>query len=80
MSAGDEIVTELKRMVAQDILIHIRMESLSQREAAEIAGITQPRMSNLCSLYLSKFSLDFLVKVYVDLTGRSYMILPVEGR
>ena len=70
MSAGDDTVSYMKRRVAEAIIQFIRANSLTQCEAA-----------NLCNMQLHKFSLDFLIKVDVDLTGRPYSLLaPYHSR
>lgn len=45
------------------IIGKIKDQKLTQRAAAEQAGVTAPRMSDLCAGRIDKFSLDALVNI-----------------
>jgi predicted XRE-type DNA-binding protein len=42
---------------------HIKREELTQSQAAELLGVTQPRISNLMRGKINAFGLDMLVKM-----------------
>jgi predicted XRE-type DNA-binding protein len=42
---------------------HIKREGLTQAQAAEVLGVTQPRISNLIHGKIDLFGLDVLVKM-----------------
>lgn len=46
---------------------HIRRHGWTQRQAAEVCGLTAPRMSDLMNGRIAKFSLDALVKIAASL-------------
>jgi predicted XRE-type DNA-binding protein len=51
----------LKRSgIMNSIVDKIKSRGLTQAEAAEIMGVTQPRVSNLLTGRISKFSFDML--------------------
>ena len=51
----------LKRSKIMNCIVDkIKSRGLTQVEAAEIMGVTQPRVSNLLTGRISKFSLDML--------------------
>lgn len=51
----------LKRSDLMDSIVNkIKSKGLTQAKAAEIMGVTQPRVSNLLTGRISKFSLDML--------------------
>lgn len=43
------------------IRAHVRERGLSQSEAAEVVGCSQPRVSDLMTGKIDKFTIDFLV-------------------
>lgn len=66
----DPVVAELKNIKSKllMLIIHkVRSQELSQSQVSEIAGITQPRVSNLMKGYLHKFSIDMLISVALKL-------------
>jgi len=53
---------------------HIDKSGLSQAEAAEVFGVTQPRISNLMQSRINLFSIDALV----EMTGRAGIKLDIS--
>jgi predicted XRE-type DNA-binding protein len=60
---ADSAAIRLRRELMAVITTEIRTRGWTQARAAEVARITAPRMSNLTSGKLEKFSLDALVDV-----------------
>jgi len=58
---------KLRSMVMSDVNNWIRIENLTQVQAAVIIGCDQPRISELKNGRLSKFSLDWLTKAMIKL-------------
>ncbi len=50
----------LKSDLMDSIVDEIKSKELTQVEAAELMGVTQPRVSNLCTGRISRFSFDLL--------------------
>ena len=50
----------LKSSLVNLILDVIRSNGLTQKDAAKIMGVTQPRVSDLCTGRISKLSFDIL--------------------
>lgn len=66
----DPVVAELKNIKSKLLMLiiqQVRTQDLSQSQVSEIAGITQPRVSNLMKGYLHKFSVDMLLTVAIKL-------------
>lgn len=66
----DPVVAELKNIKSKLLMLiiqKVRSQELSQSQVSEIAGITQPRVSNLMKGYLHKFSIDMLISVALKL-------------
>lgn len=66
----DPVVAELKNIKSKLLILiiqKVRTQELSQSQVSEIAGITQPRVSNLMKGYLHKFSIDMLISVALKL-------------
>jgi predicted XRE-type DNA-binding protein len=51
------------RMLANEIIERMRARKLTQAKAAELIGVTQPRVSDLMRGRLNLFSLDSLVDI-----------------
>ncbi len=49
--------------LAAEIRKHVQKNKLTQAEAAEFFGVTQPRISNVLNMKLDRFTIDFLVKM-----------------
>ena len=52
---------KLRAMLMVEIEKHIRSKSLTQKQAAEKFGVTQPRISNLTRGKIALFSVDTLI-------------------
>lgn len=66
----DPIVAEIKNIKSKLLMLiiqNVRAKELSQSQVSEIAGITQPRVSNMMKGYLHKFSIDMLISVALNL-------------
>jgi predicted XRE-type DNA-binding protein len=54
---------KLRSFLMSALIRHIKHEGLTQAEAAEVLGVTQPRISNLIHGKIDLFGLDILVKM-----------------
>jgi predicted XRE-type DNA-binding protein len=54
---------KLREELARRVIDTLRQRKLTQTEAAELLGVTQPRVSNLVRGRLTLFSLDALVQM-----------------
>lgn len=66
----DPVVASIKNLKCQLLMLiiqDIRTKELSQAQVSQIAGITQPRVSNMMKGYLHKFSIDMLISVALKL-------------
>jgi predicted XRE-type DNA-binding protein len=54
---------KLRSVLMLALTRHIKREGLTQAEAAEVFGVTQPRISNLIHGKIDAFALDMLVKM-----------------
>jgi predicted XRE-type DNA-binding protein len=54
---------KLRAALARKVIDTLRQRKLTQTEAAELLGVTQPRVSNLVRGRLTLFSLDALVQM-----------------
>ncbi len=52
---------KLRSALMVALMRHIKSERLTQAQAAELFGVTQPRISNLMRGKINAFSLDLLV-------------------
>jgi predicted XRE-type DNA-binding protein len=66
-SASDAASMKLRAAIANEIIERLRVRRVTQAKAAEILGVTQPRISDLMRGRLDLFSLDSLV----DLADRA---------
>lgn len=60
-SATDAASMKLRAELANEILERVHAKKLTQAKAAELIGVTQPRVSDLMRERLNLFSLDTLV-------------------
>ena len=58
MSLKDDV----RKFLSDEIVRWVKEEGHTQVVAAEIIGITQPRLSNIMKGHLEKFSVDFLME------------------
>lgn len=68
----------LKVQLANFINDTIRNRKLTQKQAAEDMGISQPRLSNLINRRMDSFSLDFLVDMVFRL-GHTIKLQPIAN-
>ena len=67
-SAIDAASMKLRAEIASEVIERVRGRKLTQAKAAELLGVTQPRISDLMRGRLDLFSLDSLV-VLADRAG-----------
>ena len=60
-SAADAASMKLRAELAHEIIERLHAKKLTQAKAAELIGVTQPRVSDLMRGRLNLFSLDALV-------------------
>lgn len=74
-SAADAASMKLRADLANEIIERLHARKLTQAKAAELIGVTQPRVSHLMRGRLNLFSLDALV-VIADRVGlRTRMVI-----
>jgi predicted XRE-type DNA-binding protein len=62
-SASEAASMKLRAEVANQIIERMQARKLTQAKAAELTGVTQPRISDLMRGRLNLFSLDALVDI-----------------
>ena len=62
-SAADAASMKLRAELANEIIERLHAKKLTQAKAAELIGVTQPRVSDLMRGRLNLFSLDSLVDI-----------------
>lgn len=62
-SAAEAASMKLRAELANEIIERLRAQKLTQAKAAELIGVTQPRVSDLMRGRLNLFSLDALVDI-----------------
>lgn len=62
-SAADAASMKLRAELANEIIERLHAKKLTQAKAAELIGVTQPRVSDLMRGRLNLFSLDALVDI-----------------
>jgi predicted XRE-type DNA-binding protein len=67
-SAADAASMKLRAELANEVIEKLRARKLTQAKAAELFGVTQPRISDLVRGRLDLFSIDALVDM-ADKTG-----------
>jgi predicted XRE-type DNA-binding protein len=67
-SAVEAASLRLRAEIANELIEHLRRRRLTQAKAAELLGVTQPRVSDLTRGRLDRFSLDTLVNL-AELAG-----------
>ena len=73
-SVWDAIEDRLRSELMARIVGRVKEWNITQKEAANRLGITQPRLNDLLSGRINKFSLDALV----NLTGPAHFHLELE--
>jgi predicted XRE-type DNA-binding protein len=74
-SAQDMASMKLRAELARKVIGRLRARKLTQTQAAEILGVTQPRVSNLVRGRLGLFSLDALVDMADRMGLRTRMVV-----
>jgi predicted XRE-type DNA-binding protein len=62
-SGAEAASMKLRAELANEIIERVRARKLTQAKAAELIGVTQPRVSDLMRGRLNLFSLDSLVDI-----------------
>jgi predicted XRE-type DNA-binding protein len=60
---GEKAVLEIKSGLMDEIRQYLKQENLTQEKAAEILGVSQPRISDISTGKISKFTIDALVSI-----------------
>ena len=60
---GEKAVLEIKSRLMDEIRHYLKHERLTQEKAAEMLGISQPRISDISTGKISKFTIDALVGI-----------------
>ncbi|MFZ5365303.1 MAG: helix-turn-helix domain-containing protein [Thermodesulfobacteriota bacterium] len=60
-------VCKIKSSLMAAIALHIKERGLTQKEAADIMGVTQPRVSNVVRAKGDKFTIDMLIDMLARL-------------
>jgi predicted XRE-type DNA-binding protein len=74
-SASEAASMKLRAELANQIIERMRARKLTQAKAAELIGVTQPRVSDLMRGRLSLFSLDALVDIADRLGLRTRVVV-----
>ena len=74
-SSQDMASMKLRAELARKVIGRLRQRKLTQTQAAEILGVTQPRVSNLVRGRLGLFSLDALVDMADRMGLRTRMVI-----
>lgn len=61
----DQWKMAIKSKLAIILSLYIQDQQLTQSEAANILGVTQPRISNLVNARIDKFSIDMLIDMLI---------------
>lgn len=87
-SKDDALILLMRLQLMKIIKVEIQRRGWSQREAAKILGVSQPRIAEISTLATEKFSLETLIKYLLRLDlkpalsvapGRQY-VKPVKPR
>jgi predicted XRE-type DNA-binding protein len=74
-SASDAASMKLRAELANQIIERMHAQKLTQAKAAELIGVTQPRVSDLMRGRLNLFSLDTLVDMADRVGLRTRMVV-----
>lgn len=72
-SKEEASVLKLKSTLTMMVVQNIRNSGWTQAQVAEMAGVTQPRVSNLMKGHIDKFSIDSLVDINLKLGATLYI-------
>jgi len=74
-SASEAASMKLRAELANEIIERMHARKLTQAKAAELTGVTQPRISDLMRGRLNLFSLDSLVDIADRIGLRTRMVV-----
>ena len=77
-SASEAASMKLRAQLAIDIVERLRKSKLTQAKAAELIGVSQPRISDLMRGRLDLFSLDVLVDMADKVGLRTRMVVSAK--
>lgn len=60
---GEKAVLEIKSGLMDEIRHYLKRENLTQEKAAEVLEVSQPRISDIATGKISKFTIDALVSI-----------------
>ena len=63
---GEKKVLEIKSNLMDEISNYLKRESLTQEQAAKKFGVSQPRISDISTGKISKFTIDALVSILTN--------------
>ena len=73
LKAESTLLTETKLTLAQSIGDWIKESNLKQGQAAEILGVSRPRVSDVVNKKIGKFTIDMLLCMLIK-TGKSVQV------
>ncbi len=74
-SAAEAASMKLRAELANEVIEQLRTHKLTQSKAAELLGVTQPRISDLMRGRLDLFSLDSLVDMGDKIGLRTRLVM-----
>ena len=74
-SAAEAASMKLRAELANEVIEQLRAQKLTQSKAAELLGVTQPRISDLMRGRLDLFSLDSLVDMADKIGLRARLVM-----
>lgn len=74
-SAADAASMKLRAELANEVIEKLRARKLTQAKAAELFGVTQPRISDLVRGRLDLFSIDALVDMADKIGLRTRLVM-----
>lgn len=60
---GEKAVLEIKSGLMDEIRQYLKRENLTQEKAAEVLGVSQPRISDIATGKISKFTVEELQRI-----------------
>lgn len=79
-SPADAASMKLRAELANQIIEHMQAQKLTQAKAAELIGVTQPRIADLMRGRLNLFSLDALVDMADRIGLRTrVVVIPIRA-
>lgn len=65
------IIEHYKQKLANEIASHVSKWEINQKEMGKRMGLTQPRVNDLLTFKLERFSLDSLIKIAHELNFKT---------